>query len=127
MGLINLFSVHQAGFHYTDVSRRTVKETYKIKTSVALNLRCVTFQKSEDLIYTFAEAWNHAKVMLLQDIYPENLLFDCYAEVKGPEKGEKATYNFKVFFFRFFYLTSFVTAQQNIVFIGPCLQLKNST
>jgi hypothetical protein len=60
-------------------------------------------------------------------LLPANLLFDCYAEVKGPEKGEKATNDFKVFFFGFFYLTSFVTVQQNIAFIVPCLQLKNST
>jgi PHD/YefM family antitoxin component YafN of YafNO toxin-antitoxin module len=29
------------------------------ETSVTTDLRCVTSQKSEDLIYVAAEAWNH--------------------------------------------------------------------
>jgi len=29
------------------------------ETSVTTNLRCVIFQKSENLIYSTAEAWNH--------------------------------------------------------------------
>jgi len=30
------------------------------ETSVTTNQRCVTFQKSESLIYTGVEAWTHA-------------------------------------------------------------------
>ena len=31
------------------------------ETSVAINLPCVTSQKTEDLMYTTAEAWNYAE------------------------------------------------------------------
>jgi hypothetical protein len=34
------------------------------ETSVTITLRCVTFQKSEGLIYTAAEAWNHKRWLL---------------------------------------------------------------
>jgi hypothetical protein len=31
------------------------------ETSLSTNLRCVKLQNSENLIYTVAEAWNHAR------------------------------------------------------------------
>ena len=40
------------------------RPTGRPETSVTTILGCVTSQKSEDLIYTAAEAWNYAKPML---------------------------------------------------------------
>jgi hypothetical protein len=37
-----------------------IGETGCPETSVTTNQRCVTYHKDEDLIYTAAEAWNHA-------------------------------------------------------------------
>jgi len=43
------------------------------ETSVTTNLRCVTSQKSEDIIYTAAEAWNYT---LFNWFYGEGINFD---------------------------------------------------
>ena len=48
--------------HCTDVSGQPIGPKGQIvspETSVTINLRCVTSEKSENLIYNAAEGWNH--------------------------------------------------------------------
>jgi hypothetical protein len=65
------------------------------ETSVNANQRSVTPQKSEDLIYTAAEAWNHVCHLLLSlHMRPANQLTErfvalcqSFLDAPGPDKG----------------------------------------
>jgi hypothetical protein len=71
--LVKIFSLSR------DVSQRKLVGFYRLspirifldccsETLITTNLRWITSQKSEDLVYTAAEVWNRAKLVALQFI-----------------------------------------------------------
>ena len=60
-----------------------------LETSVTTNPRCVTYQKTEDNMYTMVEAWNHAKSGGNLRLFPSGTCYFVFTMEQNTEDGDR--------------------------------------